>query len=176
MATKLTFSALSQRLPIRAIDLVKYARFLAILLVATCATGAWVGEAIARQPVLKPGSPRCKLLHDRETLFMGSKECFKTLPLVRMQGRWVIDQEQSEFFESKSHRAEPDLRLQGGAWLDVNVAEAIRPTGIQVDGRHHEFDIVFIGRRGPTPGIYGHMGQYRSGIYVERIVSIKSIE
>lgn len=144
------------------------------VLLAVAVAPALCTSATATAEHHKASTPAgCNFQHGGKMLFLGSAECFKTVPVTRMRGLWVIGLEESIFFEGKS--ALPP-KSAGAVWLDVDVAQAIRPTGVHVDGQRHRFIIVFNGRKGPTPGIYGHMGQYESGIYIEKILSIKAIE
>jgi len=103
--------------------------------------------------------------------FVGSEECFRFNRPERMHGVWLVEFEGSEFLPNVS---EPPAQLgysEDTIWLEFGQHASMPP-----DWRgDRAFAIDFIGRRASYPGFYGHMGNARHLIVVDKLVSAKRV-
>jgi hypothetical protein len=93
-----------------------------------------------------------------------------------MRGIWVTGLEQSIFVENASHKLEFDQIPKDVVWLDIDVTVAFKKAGVPFDGRERQFLVSFSGRKSTRRGLYGHMGQYKSGVLVDKIFTIRPLD
>jgi hypothetical protein len=104
--------------------------------------------------------------------FIGSPECFDSLPEEPISGYWVVGFENSVFY------ADRPLVIweldKSGAWLSLSrdAETAARP--YFADGEPHLLKVEFIGVKPGRLGIYGGYG-YRSGAHINRLLRADEI-
>jgi hypothetical protein len=108
-----------------------------------------------------------------QKLFVGNATCMKTLPARRMAGIWVLGPEYSVFHEGagSNESSTPGNEV----WLEVDPEKVLAANGLTFDGRSHKYKIEFIGTKSDAPGAYGHMGQFKRGAFVTRVIHLTEI-
>ena len=124
------------------------------------------------------GEP-CATYKDGATIYDTSPSCYRFGPPKRFKGVWLYEFEGSTFLEGATSVPTSRPAYQDTAWLNYD-PESINP-GLDFNGYDtardcypiHAFEIEFIGQRSPEG--HGHMGIFGSEIWVQKMLSAKSL-
>lgn len=117
---------------------------------------------------------KCYTAVDGRKMFIGDTTCMEFLPSKRIDGYLAHGFESSEFY----FRIE-DMKgsiNKNGIWIDLNKEDSSY-VGVrdQSDENIYFYKISFIGKFSDRDGYYGHMGMYKSGVLVKKLISLEEI-
>jgi hypothetical protein len=106
-------------------------------------------------------------------LFRGEQRCYLTLPQRRICGVWMPGFEQSLFLHDIKDLSDVGSVSYGDLpWLDA--AGDARGLSSARDGAAYQ--LCFLGREANYFGVYGHFGASRTGVFVEKVESMREIQ
>jgi hypothetical protein len=140
-------------------------------LLAGCSAGGGGNQAAPKGegPSDRPTANACTGSFDYE-------HCVAWLPAERMTGVWISGFERSAFVPGAMAMPAPDEARQETIWLDFAAASPPDPALRRAmdDLRSTAFvAIEFVGRRSRDEGAYGHDGNGRHVVIVDRIISAR---
>lgn len=118
-------------------------------------------------------SRSCYQLVDGKALFLGTAECLGQLREQRFSGYLAYRFEESIFYESLND-ALRDRQTRAETWIDLDEKSREVVETPYLSGRRY-YKVEFIGTISLKPGLYGHMGQFTSGILVKKMIAIEPV-
>jgi hypothetical protein len=124
----------------------------------------------ARDQIEVRAEKRCITIRDDQELFLGTRECLRTLPKSEIFGFLAVGHEYSVFY---STLASVKFEFRADAtWVEMSDDVQNVVNGF-FDGEQKVFEVRFIGAVGPR-GVYGR-GIYQNGALIDRLISIKEV-
>ena len=96
----------------------------------------------------------------------------KPFPVQRLRGVWGINMEASDFFPGLDRLPTKKEAASPGFWLEMEGSSDPRIKAIRAKG-YGFYAIDMLARVPPMEGSYGHMGIYKRGALLERVLSIR---
>jgi len=134
----------------------------------------WQDRIVVRTglPLFGPTRPCLRKEHDPKLgdyyAFVGTDQCYRTLPQQRWRGLWHDAFEDSRFCAAPAK--ECDYQTPGDRiWLNGEKVRTKPPGAIL-------FAVDFIGRRTAVKGHYGHMGMSDYEVIVDKVISMQPLE
>ena len=104
--------------------------------------------------------------------FVGSPQCFGSLPQRTISGFWVVGHEYSVFYSalpSEIWELDPSA-----TWLSYSEEAAQVAKRYLVDGEFHVLEVEFVGAASDREGHYGP-GEFKSGVHISRLTRIAEV-
>lgn len=110
-----------------------------------------------------------------EALTGEPEDCYKFDPPRRWKGLFLADFETSRFCPAPARACSEDgsddhIWLEAGSLVD----RPLLPW--KGNGSPGLYEIDFVGQKTTYPGAYGHMGQWKQEIVMDRLISIKKVQ